>query len=918
MSIKSYTNLRKNLLIFLTLTSLALLGKVLCINLIFEFKLVASSIFLLLALRLCGLPKAVISAFIINTIDFAFINHGIAPLLSFAEICFVGVIYNKMHKNMALIDALYWSTFGSAIILFSFYFNTGNIGIESFSYIFIHFLNGLFNAMLAEVIFTYIPIERLYNLKGNYRRPPTIITFLIHLSIAAILGPFLIYFTLSCWNFEKSMNSDSFSEINNSQKSVDTLISIKWSDEYIRALKLKSVLHIEYIKEIFENTSKNSNIRIGLLDSDYNLLVSNNMSDNIKQFNRHDTNNTTAVFNNFYIWNPKSNNILLPGSQWNNALFIKETDFYGMKMVFQLPFNQYREEIFHKFIDQARILALFSILTIVFIFIINKVVLRFLARLLTISTGLPEKLRLHEGVLWPESNILELHDLTSNFKVMSEDLKKLISEYTNMYEKLEHKTSMLLESEQKLQHLAYFDTLTDLPNRYYLTSYLKDLLENSIKESSENSIAVMLLDLDRFKQVNDTLGHLAGDLLLKIISDRLNNVLEGLKANAEYFIARHGGDEFVIVLNKINNNQPQKIAQSIIDSIKNPVTIEGHEVFIGVSIGISIFPSDGNNMVEIVKNADVSMYAAKESGGNNYQLYQTVNSIRMPQKMRLESDLYRALERKEFILYYQPQIDSATGTIIGAEALIRWMHHENGLVMPDQFIPLAEENGLIVPIGKWVLHQACSQVKVWQDAGFPKFRVSVNCSPLQFEQNDMANLVKNILTETKLAPEYLELEITESLIIKNTEHVINQLVKIRDLGVRLAIDDFGKGYSSLSVLKGLPVSSLKIDRSFIKGLPYDQHNLAVVKAVIQMAHSFDLKVVAEGVETQDIVDCLKTLYCNEFQGYFYGKPMEVFAFLDTLTKYNTPEVNSQNTMSEIKSGSIDELLGAEDFHKLNI
>lgn len=918
MKLNTNKNLKINFVLLFALTLLALLGKVLYIDLIFEFKLMVSSVFLLITIRLLGFQKAVISAFIVNAIDFAFINHGLEPLLCFAETCFVGLIYNKIHKNIIIADALYWITVGSPMILLSFYTNTGTTGIVSYSYIFIHLLNGLFNAMLAEVIPTYLPIEKHYGLQCNYRKRPTIIAFIIHLSIASILVPFLVYITISCWNYEKDIKNDSITKINSAQESVIKLTST-WTDENINALKLKSASHIGYMEEILHSTSKNSDLGIQLLDNDYSLIVSNDMAGNTKQFNLHKTGRITACSNSLYMWKPKSKNILMTVSQWDNALFFKETGFYGIKLVFQIPVNLYREEIFKTFMSQARILTLFSIIAIVFILIINKVVFRFLTRLLATSTGLPKKLKLQEGILWPDSSIRELHDLTSNFIVTSGDLRSLISEYRNIYEELEHKTTMLLESEQKLRHLAYYDTITGLPNRYHTSIYLKDLLENARQDNSESSIAIMLLDLDRFKQVNDTLGHLAGDLLLKTISERLTKVLEGYRDNSEFFFARQGGDEFIIVIKKISNNEPQKIAQSIIDSVKKPVNLEDHEVFIGVSIGISIYPTDGNDMVEIIKNADVSMYTAKESGGNSYHLYSTANSFRMPLKMRLENDLYRALERKEFVLYYQPQIDSSTGAIIGAEALLRWMHHEDGLIMPDQFISLSEETGLIVPIGEWVMHQACSQIKVWQDAGFPKFHVSVNCSPLQFEQNDMVNTVKNVLKETKLAPEYLKLEITESLVIKNAEHVISQLTKIKDLGVNIAIDDFGKGYSSLSSLKGLPVSSLKVDKSFIKNIPFDQHDLAVVKAVIQLAHNIGLKVVAEGVETQDAIDYLKSLYCDEFQGFFFGKPMEVYAFLDLLSKYSVSmEKSPQNGIPDFKSANQGGFIDSKDFQKLKL
>ena len=872
-----------SILLFILLAVLALLSKIITIDVIFEFKLLLCSIFLLIILKLFGIKRAILTAFIINALDFAYINQGFEPLLSFAEICFVGLAYNKRRKNMILWDAVYWATLGSFIILLVFYRNTGAFGIECYSNILFRILNGLLNTTLAEGIVTYTPIKNYCYEENDCGEYPTIVNFLIHTSIAVIFAPFVFYITISCWNYENTIIKDAHSKINSSTESVVKQVSSTWPSDYINALKLKSVIHLGYIEEILVNTTKNSTIQIDVLDDNYNILASNHATSS-KQYDLLKNGKISSAYGNMNIFIPKSDNTLMPGSQWNIAHYSVETEFYNMKLLVQIPLSQYRKELFNTLMLQTKTLIFSSLLTIIFIFFVNKIVLSFLTKLLMVSTGLPEKLKLQENVSWPTSNILELNNLTSNFKVMSEDLKNLISMYQNMYHKLEQKTNMLVESEQKLHNLAYYDTLTGLPNRFYFNNYLKDVLETSRQSYNNTSIAVMLLDLDRFKHVNDTLGHLAGDLLLKVVAERLNCVLECCRKNFEFFVARQGGDEFVIVLNGVEKNDPQIVAQSIIDSLTKPVNLEENEVFIGASIGISIYPYDGTNIVELVKNADVSMYTAKEMGGNRYQIYSPTNN-KTPQKMLLENNMYRALEKKEFIMYYQPKINSFTETITGLEALIRWYHGDE-FIMPDQFIPLAEETGLIIPIGEWALYEACSQTKKWHDSGYPDLNISVNCSTLQFEQDDMVSLVKRVLDETKLSPQHLELEITENLFIKNVEHVKSELLKLKELGVKISIDDFGKGYSSFSVLKGLPVSSLKIDKSFIRDITHDRNSLAVVKAIIELAHNMDLKVVAEGVETHEELDCLRNLDCDELQGYYFSKPLPVNNIMEILRKYN--------------------------------
>jgi diguanylate cyclase (GGDEF)-like protein len=874
------SNSKKSLLAIFLLTLLALIGKIFGVSLIFDIKLTLSSAFLFIILRMFGLKWAVLSALIVNGIEFKICDQITEPIMAFMEILSVGIVFKIKQKNLILLDTLYWFIAGAIVTGYSIFIAHGNIKIEMLSPFFIYLIVGIFNSMLADVFYTYIPYERFYMVEGIYRKPPTLIAFMVHLSIAAILGPFMIYLAISSWSFERSIENDGREK---SREAAQYIIdqTKSWNDENIRDLKLKSVLQLGYLAEITQDDARNTNFRISLVDKDLRERNSNKAQHYVDNKYMMGQKLDKVIYNKdneFYLWIPEEANMGFGESRWSNAAYVHEADLFGVVIVkVSLPMKFYRNEIFNNYMMQAKILILFTFLVAVFILVINKVVLRFLSKLLQVSTRLPEKLRSHEGVLWPGSNVFELNELTINFIAMSDELRNLITEYKTMYDKLEQKTVLLVESEQKLHELAYYDVLTGLPNRFNFNDYLKNLLDVIVKQGC-CSAAVMLIDLDRFKQVNDNLGHFAGDSLLKCVSERLNSVIDKYSRNNR-FIARIGGDEFVVILNNTNDIEIKQIAEDIIFEIKRPVDLDGQEAYIGASLGISVFPDDGDNMVEIVKYADVSMYAAKESGGNTFRFYSSISNFGIPNKMKLEHGMHKALEKEEFLLYYQPKVSAKTGEVTGAEALIRWNHPEDGMIMPDQFIALAEESGLILPIGEWVLRKACTQLMEWKSKGYPLERISVNCSILQFQQVEMPELINKVLRQTGLSPECLELEITESMIMKDYERIINQLLKIRDAGVSVSIDDFGKGYSSLSALKDLPVTCLKIDRSFINNIPNDKHNVAVVEAIIKLAHNIGLAVVAEGVETLDNVNALKALECDEFQGYYFERPLSAENFV---------------------------------------
>lgn len=422
-------------------------------------------------------------------------------------------------------------------------------------------------------------------------------------------------------------------------------------------------------------------------------------------------------------------------------------------------------------------------------------------------------------------------------------------------------------AEQKLKHVAYYDGLTDLPNRELFSDRLRQAQIQARRHG--RMLAVMFLDLDRFKSINDTLGHTTGDLLLRSVSERLLHcVREGDT------VARLGGDEFIILLADMAQVQAAAtVAKKIHDALLKGFTLSGQEFLITTSIGISLFPSDGVDADTLIKNADMAMYQAKAQGRNNYQFYTPAMNAGALRKLILESNLRKALERKEFVLHYQPVVELSSGRITGTEALVRWQHPELGLLHPMEFIPLAEETGLIIPLGEWVLEKACLQAKAWQASGHSPFRLSVNLSMRQFSHDAVMGTVSKALERSGLDPCLLELELTESMVMQNAKQTIAALHELKEAGIQLSLDDFGTGYSSLSYLKNLPLNKLKLDQSFVSALARESTNEAISRAIIGLAHSLNLQVIAEGVETFEQLELLRSLQCDEVQGYLFSRPM---------------------------------------------
>ncbi len=429
----------------------------------------------------------------------------------------------------------------------------------------------------------------------------------------------------------------------------------------------------------------------------------------------------------------------------------------------------------------------------------------------------------------------------------------------------------------KMAHLAQYDFLTDLPNRLLLNDRLTQAI--SLAQRHQQQLALMFLDLDHFKHINDSLGHAVGDQLLQLVAVRLKACVRSADT-----LCRQGGDEFVVLLPEIEDAQDAAlVAAKMMDAFAQPLIVEGHELDVSLSIGISIFPEDGRDLDTIVKNADIAMYHAKENGRNNYQFFTPEINARAVQRNALKHSLHRAMDRKEFVLHYQSKIDLETGHLTGVEALLRWHHPEQGFIEPSKFVSVAEDCGLIGPIGQWVLQEACGQVQAWHAAGLPIVPVSVNISAVEFKNKNFLQNLSNILEDTGLKPEFLELELTESVMLQDIEATSSVMQSLKDMGIRLTIDDFGTGYSNLSYLKHFPIDTLKIDQSFVRDVTTDMGDATIVRAILNMARSLKLRAIAEGVETPAHLAFLQALQCDEGQGYYFSRPVRAGAFESMLT-----------------------------------
>jgi diguanylate cyclase (GGDEF)-like protein len=443
---------------------------------------------------------------------------------------------------------------------------------------------------------------------------------------------------------------------------------------------------------------------------------------------------------------------------------------------------------------------------------------------------------------------------------------------------VEDRTRGLEAANRQLRHMATHDALTGLPNRVLLEDRLSQAIAHAARDG--HSFALAVFDLDRFKVINDSFGHATGDALLKQVASRLQGVARSIDT-----VVRLGGDEFVMIIDNLTQAADAKsVAQRAVAALRAPLRIGEHDIHTSASVGIALYPQDGNSVESLMAHADAAMYCVKQHGRNDLQFFAAGMDAATQDRGKLESDLHQALARDQFVLHYQPKVDAQTGRLRGAEALIRWLHPERGLVPPATFIPLAEDSGLIEGIGNWVIHEACRQARAWQDQGLAPTRVAVNLSAFQFHNGKLLEAIRRSLDEFSLDPAYLEVEITESALMSDPEESVAILRRLSEMGVLVSVDDFGTGYSSMSYLQRFPIDKLKIDRTFISDVTSSNDDASIVSAIVSLGHTLNLKVIAEGVETPEQLEFLQMLGCDQYQGYHYSRPMPAAEFAELIRR----------------------------------
>lgn len=481
---------------------------------------------------------------------------------------------------------------------------------------------------------------------------------------------------------------------------------------------------------------------------------------------------------------------------------------------------------------------------------------------------------------------IEINSVGVYSSIDSDDDKKFVGTYG-----IARDITDRIEAEEIIRFQAYHDMLTRLPNRTLLNDRLNQALTHARR--NKTNLSVMFLDLDRFKMINDTLGHIVGDHLLQAVAMRLRHCLREGDT-----LARLGGDEFTLLLPEVKSkHDAELIANKIIKSLKMPFKIDNHELFVSTSIGISHYPEDGETIESLIKHADIAMYSVKGSGKNGYQFYNNNMMEAYSNHLSLENDLRRALEKDQFKIYYQPQINIETNEVFAMEALIRWQHPDRGLISPSEFIGLAEETRLIKQIGNWILRNACAELRKWRDMGLNTVRIAINVSSIQLEQSDFVEFVLSVLSENEIPGEFLEIEITENTLMHDTDDGILKLRELSSHGIKIAIDDFGTGYSSLNYLKRLPIDTLKIDQSFVRDMSNSEEDSSIIKAIIAMARGLNLNIISEGVETRAQLEQLRSWRCKNMQGFLFGKPMPYIDAVNILKSYKSvskPLFNKQS------------------------
>ncbi|MGL5086242.1 MAG: putative bifunctional diguanylate cyclase/phosphodiesterase, partial [Clostridium sp.] len=712
-------------------------------------------------------------------------------------------------------------------------------------------------AFLAEIIFTYIIKKNLYKKRVMLRYKEII----LHIITAAILIPFIINIFVDLVNsYDNIYNSAESSSQEIYSYILDDISG--WDERERTNLQLSGIIEMGLLKESILKATMYKPYNIYIKDkNNRNILAVHNYEEDIVRYEEYTVKRITDKLSQAL---PKNKAEKYFDNSWKDGYFIfnQLLESIGLTVEIEIPIELYNDRIIKEYLSQFKFLMLFALFIGFISMLLNKTIFNNLTKLSIYTKDLPDKLEKDISIDWPVSNIVEISVLTDNIQNMSINLSK-------NFEKLN-------ESQRKLYELAYYDTLTRLPNRLFFKKYLEGLAQNT---DISNRFCVMFIDLNRFKVINDTWGHDTGDKLLSEVASRLKN----LKSD-KFNIFRLGGDEFVTVIKVDNDYEIEKCGRDIISVFNEDFKIDDLVLSTSCSIGASVFPDDSRDADTIIKYADIAMYDSKENGGNFLQVFNEEIKSKVVEKMAIESEINNALAENQFILYYQPKFSGIDRSIKSLEALIRWTSTSLGVISPEKFIPIAEESDLILEIDKWVIYEACKENKRLQDIGYIKIPVSVNISAKHFAHKEILDIVVKALDKSGLEAKYLTVEITEGVLIKNVDMVSDIIRDLKKIGVLVSIDDFGKGYSSLNQLMTLPINEVKIDRDFIKDISKEKKKRNVVSLIVELAHSLELNVVAEGIETVEERNYLESIGCDELQGYLFSKPVNIEELLVFLRK----------------------------------
>lgn len=809
-----------------------------------------SSIIILLIFRIWGYKNALVSSIIVYILSTLIWKNPVMNIVLILEVLVIKTINTYRPKwNMIINDILFWICIGLVLNIIV-YKSIGGGGDNSYLAFITakNIINGVFNAIVVDVIISYIPIKRwiLRESKDNF-----LIHFrdlIFHILIIAVMIPFIVTFFINSLNSYDNMQVKTEQLAQSICTDIESVLS-SWSEEDINKLVLGDIIKIGYLTEIINNQESKNQCEI---------LITNSEGKNLINKNRLEVSYSDGSDKDKY---SKSNFEILKNK---------------IKVEIKIPIDDYKESVYDDNVNQIRLIVLFSLFIVGGIMVINKYIFKGIGDLAIISSSIADHIEKVDYIKWPSSNVVEIRSLTDNFKGMAYNLRKKFIESKHLNNTLENQKLQLIESKEKLKKQAYYDMLTGLPNRLNFKEYLHKVKSENIYDK----VAVIFMDMNHFKQINDSLGHDTGDQLLVMIAERMSEIIDD---NSKVF--RLGGDEFVVVVTHIEMIEVERIGNKIIELLKENFIIDKREFSMTASLGASIYPDDSKDIASIIKYADIAMYRCKENGGSYLQIFNDKIKQDFMMKYTIEKEIILALRNKEIELHYQPKIRSSSNEVSSLEALLRWNSKKMGYIPPDVFIPIAEESELISIIDKFVLFEACKTIKEIHQSGFENICMAINISAGNFTHGNLIKEVKEALAKYKIEPKYLKIEITEGVLIKNIEKAIDTINELKEIGVSVSIDDFGRGFSSFSQLINLPISELKIDRDFITNVDKNDKKAMIVKLIIELAHGLQLNTVAEGIETEEEGKYLREFGCDELQGYLYCKALNKEKLINFLNNF---------------------------------